>query len=209
VGIWSEQVVPRFANLTLATAEVRRFRQEVVAGLSGEVLEIGFGSGLNVALYPPEVTAVLAVEPSHVARRLAAPRLAAAPVVAVDFVALEAEQLPLGDDSIDAALSTFTLCTIPDVTQALRELRRVLKPGGHLHFLEHGLSPSETVARWQHRLTPLQRRLAGGCHLDRPIDRLLAEAGFELTSARNDQMRGPRVLKPFSYLYLGEATKAA
>lgn len=206
MGIWSDQVVPRATDLLLGTDEVRRLRGEAVAGLDGNVVEIGFGSGLNLPLYPPAVRKVLVVEPAAVARRLAAERIrsAAAPV---EIVGTDAQELALETSSVDGALSTFTLCTIPDPARALRELLRVLKPGGRLHFLEHGLSPVAAIARWQRRLTPLQQRMAAGCHLDRPIGELVGEVGFSLQELRNDELGGPRPLRPFGYLYLGVATK--
>ena len=206
VGLWREQVVPRFTDLTLGIKEVRSHRLRVLTDLRGAVVEIGFGSGLNVPLYPMEVESVHAVDPSAVGRRLAAKRVAASPVP-IEFVGLDGEELPLGDESVDAALSTFTLCTIPDVGRALREVYRVLRPGGRLHFLEHGLAAEPGIARWQHRLNGLQRRLAAGCNLDRPIDRLIADAGFQITELHNDWLKGPRPSKPWSYLYEGAATK--
>ena len=192
----------------LGTNEVRGHRREVIDGLRGEVVEIGFGSGLNVPLYPPEVEMVYAIEPSEVGRKLAAKRVAASPVP-IRFVGLDGEDLPLGGESVDAALSTFTLCTIPDVTRALDELRRVLRPGGRFHFLEHGLCPEPATARWQHRLNGLQQRLAAGCNLDRPIDRLVREAGFQIQELRNAWFRGPPPSKPWGYLYEGAAIKPA
>ena len=206
MGIWRDEVVPRATDLLLDTAEIRRLREETVGGLRGDVVEIGFGSGLNLAFYPPAVHKVLAVEPSAVAARLAAQRIASAPVP-VEVVGDDAQALPVESSSLDAAVSSFTLCTIPDPRAALEELLRVLRPGGTFHFLEHGLSPSTSVARWQHRLDPLQRRLAAGCHLDRPIDRLLEDAGFLLGDLRNFELPGPRALRPFGYLYIGTATK--
>lgn len=203
VGFYRDQVVPRFTNIALANREYTQLRARAAAGLAGEVLEVGFGSGLNVPHYPPAVTRVRAVDPSTVGRKLAAERVEAS-AVPVDYVGLDGQRLPLDDDSIDSALTTWTLCTIPDVDLALREIRRVLRPGGSLHFLEHGLSPDSRVARWQDRLTPLQRRLAGGCHLNRPIDRLIADAGLEITQLDNYHVRGP---KPLGYMFEGRATK--
>ena len=206
MGIWREQVVPRATDKVLDTGEVRRLRTEAVAGLAGEVVEIGFGSGLNVRCYPPGVSRVLAVEPSQVARRLAAGRVGRSGVP-VEFVGLDAQGLRLGSASADSALSTFTLCTVPDPGRALDELMRVLRPGGTFHFLEHGLSPVAGVARWQRRLDPVQSRIAAGCHLDRDVEGLVRDAGFVVDRIRNEEMRGPRVLRPLAYLYLGVATK--
>jgi len=147
--------------------------------LEGEVVEIGFGSGHNVPFYPAGVTRVAAVEPADVAWKLAAERVRAAGVP-VERSGLDGQALPFADDSFDCALSTWTMCTIPDVRAALGELRRVLKPGGTLHFVEHGLAPDEPVRRWQHRLEPVQKRVFGGCHLTRPVVDLLTAAGFAI-----------------------------
>lgn len=155
-------------------------RQRVCKGLEGEVVEIGFGSGLNVPFYPPQVTRVAAVEPADLGWKLAAKRLGAT-TVPVERAGLDGQSLPFGDDSFDAALSTYTMCTIPDLGAALAELRRVLKPGGTLHFVEHGLAPDERVRRWQHRLDPIQQRVFGGCHLTRPIVERISAAGFTIT----------------------------
>jgi ubiquinone/menaquinone biosynthesis C-methylase UbiE len=206
VGFWAERVVPRLTDVVLGRDEVAAFRRRVVEHTFGELIEIGFGSGLNVPLYPPGVTKVRAVEPSELARRMAAGRIASSPVP-VRFSGLDGQSLPFDTDSLDCALSTFTLCTIPDVDRALREVHRVLKAGGTFCFLEHGRSPDPGIARWQRRLTPAQRRLFAGCHLDRPIDELVGRAGFRLDRLENDEMPGPRVIRPFGYLYLGTATK--
>jgi ubiquinone/menaquinone biosynthesis C-methylase UbiE len=180
MGFYGDQVLPRIVNVACAMGPVvEELRHRVCAGLSGEVVEIGFGSGLNVPHYPAEVSRVAAVEPSNVAWKLAGSRTAASPVP-VERAGLDGQSLPFGDDSFDCALSTWTMCTIPDIDAALAELRRVLRPGGTLHFLEHGLAPDESVAVWQRRLEPLQKRLVGGCHLTRPIVDLLEQAGFAI-----------------------------
>lgn len=206
MGVWGDQVVPRLTDVMLGNEEVRRHRRRAVAGLRGVVLEIGFGSGLNVPVYPTEVDEVLAVDPSTVGRALAAKRIEAS-AVPIDFVGLDGQDLPLADASADAALSTFTLCTVPDATRALREVRRVLRPGGRFHFLEHGLCPDPEVARWQHRCNGMQRRIAGGCNLDRPMDRLIRDAGFEIRDLRTDFLAGPRISRPWGYLYEGVAER--
>ncbi len=200
--------MPRATDVLLDTAEIRRLRQKTVDGLRGDVVEVGFGSGLNLPFYPPEVRRVLAVEPSAVAARLAAKRIASSPVP-VDIVGADAQMLAVDSSSVDAVVSTFTLCTIPDPRAALEELLRVLRPGGTLRFLEHGLARADAIARWQRRLNPLHKHVAAGCHLDRPIDRIVAEAGFTVGELRNLQLPGPRMLRPFGYLYLGTATKPA
>jgi ubiquinone/menaquinone biosynthesis C-methylase UbiE len=180
MGVYGEQVLPRIVNVACNVKAATEQRRVVCAGLAGEVVEIGFGSGLNVPFYPAAVTRVAAVEPADVGWKLARKRLDAT-ATPVERSGLDGQSLPFGDDSFDAALSTWTMCTIPDVEAALRELRRVLKPGGKLHFVEHGLAPDAGVQRWQHRLEPIQKRLFGGCHLTRPIAGLLTGAGFEIT----------------------------
>ncbi|HVD89044.1 MAG TPA: class I SAM-dependent methyltransferase [Jatrophihabitantaceae bacterium] len=177
MGCYTDHLLPRLMNTAGDRQGVRLLRRRVCDGLSGTVVEIGFGSGLNVPYYPQTVTSVTAVEPSDVAWKLARERIQASGIP-VSRTGLDGESLPFPDDSYDAALSTWTLCTIPDVAVALGEVRRVLKPGGSLHFLEHGLAPDEKVRRWQRRLEPIQKRLAGGCHLTRTIVDLLDAAGF-------------------------------
>jgi ubiquinone/menaquinone biosynthesis C-methylase UbiE len=202
MGWWSEWVVPRLADRTLSTEPVRKLRVDACEGLSGRVLEIGFGSGLNAPHYPSTVESVDAVEPSDVAWRLAADRVAGS-AVPIRRTGLDGQRLDAPTASYDCVLSTFTLCTIPDIGAALGEVRRVLRPGGSFHFLEHGLSPDPQVATWQRRFNPVQRRLAGGCHLDRPIDSLVADAGLEVDRLSTDYLPGPRVTHVFGHVYLG------
>jgi SAM-dependent methyltransferase len=178
MGLYRQQVAPRIIN-RLCGRRFGELRQRVCAGLAGDVVEIGFGSGLNVPFYPAAVTSVAAIEPADAGWKLAAARVAAARVP-VRRAGLDGQSLPFPDGSFDAALSTWSLCTIPDPGAALREVRRVLRPGGTLHFVEHGLAPDESVRRWQRRLDPLEQRLAGGCHLTRPMAELIRDAGFSL-----------------------------
>ena len=179
MGIYREHVLPRIVDVACGMKSSEPLRERVCAGLAGDVVEIGFGSGLNIPFYPDRVERVAAVEPSDVAWKLAGKRVAAASIP-VERAGLDGQSLPFADDSFDGALTTYTLCTIPDVGTALGELRRVLKPGATLHFLEHGLAPDEPVRRWQRRLEPIQKRLFGGCHLTRPVVPLLRDAGFEI-----------------------------
>jgi ubiquinone/menaquinone biosynthesis C-methylase UbiE len=203
MGIYDEQVLPRIINVACGMKTLERHRQRVCEGLHGRVLEVGFGSGLNIPFYPEGVTAVDAVEPADTGWKLAGKRRAAT-TVPVERTGLDGQSLPLPDDSCDVALSTFTLCTIPDVAAALSEIRRVLKPGGTFHFLEHGLAPDESVRRWQHRLEPIQKRVAGGCHLTRPIADLVTGAGFAITEL--DTFYEKSAPKPVGAASLGVAT---
>lgn len=203
MGLYTDQVVPRITDKVLASSEFAAIRARVAGGLRGEVLELGFGSGLNVPHYPSAVTKVLAVDPAVVGRKLAASRLAESSVP-VEYAGLDGQAIALPADSVDTALSTWTLCTIPAVDRALLEIRRVLRTGGTLHFAEHGRSPDLKVARWQDRLTPFQRLLFGGCHLNRPIEQLIANSGFQLGAVRTYYLSGARA---FGYIYEGTATK--
>ena len=194
MGFYHDQILPRAIDRVCGLHSLDRLRSRVCEGLHGQVVELGFGSGLNVPFYPDRVTGVAAIEPADVGWKLAEKRVAASSVP-VERSGLDGESLPLADASCDTALSTWTMCTIPDVEAALLEVRRVLKPGGTLHFVEHGLAPDESVRRWQHRLEPLQKRLAGGCHLTRPIVELLTDAGFDVVEVDEFYDRGtPKTL---------------
>jgi ubiquinone/menaquinone biosynthesis C-methylase UbiE len=179
MAFYRDRVFPRLLDSVMDTPETHEVRARVCAGLAGEVVEIGFGSGLNLPWLPHKVSRLHAVDPSTLGARLAADRIRDSPVEVIP-AGLDGQALALDDASVDAALSTWTLCTVPDAVQALREVRRVLRPGGRLHFVEHGTAPDEGVRRWQRRLDPLQRRVACGCHLTRDIPELIRRAGFRV-----------------------------
>ena len=206
MGWWTDRVVPHITDRSLSTGDVMRLRGQAVEGLSGRVLEIGFGSGLNAELYPAEVDAVDAVEPSDVGWRLSEAHRRAARVP-VQRVGLDGQRLEADDASYDAVLSTFTLCTIPDVVRALEEVRRVLRPGGALHFLEHGRAPDARVVRWQRRLDPLQTRVAGGCHLSRDVPTLVGAARLQVVAVEGAYLPGPGLSHPWGYVYRGRAAR--
>ncbi|MFG2822820.1 methyltransferase domain-containing protein [Kitasatospora sp. NPDC048365] len=208
MGYYSEHVVPRLIDWACGMKTGEPIRERACRGLTGEVVELGFGSGLNIRFYPPEVDSVAAVEPSDVAWRMAADRVAGSRAP-VRLAARDGQRLPFADASFDSALSTWTLCTIPDAQAALREIRRVLRPGGVLRFVEHGLAPEadQGVRRWQHRLDPIQQRAFAGCHLDRPIVPMITNAGFTVTDLEVFYEPGaPRILAADS---LGSARVAA
>jgi ubiquinone/menaquinone biosynthesis C-methylase UbiE len=180
MGFYTERVLPRCIDFACGMKQSRPLRQRTCEGLHGEIVEIGFGSGHNVPFYPATVTGVAAVEPADAGWKLARDRVAASRIP-IHRSGLDGQSLPFADDAFDGALSTWTLCTIPDVEAALSEVRRVIKPGGALHFVEHGLAPDEDVRRWQRRLEPMQKRFVGGCHLTRQIVGILENAGFTFT----------------------------
>jgi ubiquinone/menaquinone biosynthesis C-methylase UbiE len=202
MSFYESAVLPRVVDLACGAKGYLRWREKTAVGLLGTVLELGFGSGTNLAAYPTDVVKVLAVEPSATAMRLAEPRIRAAGIP-VEQVVLDGTRLDLDDASCDHAMCAFTLCTIPDATAALDEVRRVLRPGGTLHVLEHGLAPDASVVAWQQRLEPLQRRLFGGCHLTRDPLALLVDAGFEPGATTQRYGKGP---KPWTYLTRTVAT---
>jgi len=211
VSFYDERVLPRCVDLMCANPGMEKWRRRAVEGLSGTVVEIGFGSGANVELLPDDVTRVYAVEPSGLARRRSAEHIRVATErrggehrLMVEHVGIDGQSLPLDDSSCDGALATFTLCTIPDVSRALAEVHRVLRPGGRFHFLEHGASPDASVRRWQHRLEPAQRRLGGGCHLTRVPAELVEDAGFRIDHVEQRYAKGP---KPWSWFTVGHAVR--
>ncbi|MBA3782563.1 MAG: class I SAM-dependent methyltransferase [Nocardioides sp.] len=208
MGLWNDRMLPRFIDRTSSSAEIGKLRAQACVGLHGRVLEIGFGSGLNIDHYPAAVQSVSAVEPSDEAWDLSDTRRSRSRVP-IERTGLDGQRLDTPDGSYDRVLSTLTLCTIPDVGAALAEVRRVLVPGGTFHFLEHGLAPDDGVVRWQRRLEPMQKRVFGGCHLTRDMTSLLGAAGLDVTAVGAEYLGGPRVSRPWTYGYLGRATRPA
>ncbi len=206
MSFYENRILPHLIDKACSVGQVLKLRSQVVPQASGVVLEVGMGSGINLPFYNEDrVSLVYGLEPSEGMRRKAQPRLAESSVK-VEWLGLPGEEIPLPDNSVDTVLLTFTLCTIPDSQAALSQMKRVLKPGGTLLFLEHGQSPDESVLKWQNRITPGWKKLAGGCHLNRPIAELIADAGFEIQSLENLYM--PKAPKFAAYIYKGVAIKA-
>ena len=193
MGFYADHVFPRLMDWGMGTRKFRQERQQALAPLHGAVLEIGFGTGLNLPHYPMAVTSLTAMDPATLLPKKVARRISEGSLQ-VELVRLSAEALPFEDGRFDCVLSTWTLCTIPDAVAALREVGRVLKPGGKYVFLEHGRSDDARVARWQDFFNPLQQRLACGCNLNRPIDALITQAGLKLENMDRFLMPGiPRI----------------
>jgi ubiquinone/menaquinone biosynthesis C-methylase UbiE len=204
VGLYEQFVLPHLLNFAMRNPELQPCRDRLTAPATGRVLEIGVGSGLNLRLYSREVCDVLGLEPSTRFLNMAR-RAAGAYPGRVKLIAGSAEAVPLDADSVDTVVTAWTLCSIPDVAAALSEMRRVLKPSGQLLFVEHGLAPDHEVRKWQHRLTPVSQRIAGGCRMNRPIQQLIERAGFAITHIDTHYVKGPRVL---SFFYEGRAERA-
>jgi len=204
MGIYAEKVIPRLQDKVMSRKDHRDVRARICVGLSGEVLEVGFGTGLNVPFYPAEVTRLFAVEPSRLCLQLAEERIARSNTP-VELAGLTGERLDFPSGTFDAVLSTWTLCTIPNLPAALDELLRVLKPGSSFHFVEHGDAPDDKIARWQRRIEPLHKKLAGGCHLTRHIPEHIQRAGFRIEQLKSYYLEG--VPKPYGYTFEGIASK--
>ncbi len=203
MGLYNDRILPYLIELSMADSILGRYRREVLADVSGDVLEIGFGTGLNLPYYPASVRQIVTVDPNPGVHRLAQQRINASPIT-VDHRMLSGETLPMADHSFDSVVSTFTLCSIPKIEQALAEIYRVLRPGGQFFFVEHGLSDEPSVQVWQHRLTPLQKRIAGGCHFDRDMGQLI-EQQFDQVELEAAYAR--KVPKVAGYFYRGVAVK--
>lgn len=201
---WDEQILPLVIEVTCSDRATGRWRERSLAPVTGEVLEVGFGSGTNLGHYQPGVSRVLAVEPSALAWRRSE-KTRASTDLPVSRVGLDGAALDLADASVDAVVSSYTMCTIPDLETALSEFQRVLRPGGALHFVEHSLSPDGAVAARQERWQPHWGRIAGGCHLNRDIPAVVADSGFELAELDSFYMPGPKVSRPFGWTTIGRA----
>jgi len=202
MGFYERRILPHVINLACGVKPVRYQRQKVVPKATGRVLEIGIGSGLNLPFYDPaKVEKLWGLEPAAEIRRMAERKAAGAPFP-IEFIGLPGETIPLETGSVDTVVTTYTLCTIDDAVTALREMRRVLRPGGQLLFSEHGRAPDAAVRRWQDRLTPTWRRIAGGCRLNRDIPALLREGGFTVERLETMYVPGPR---PLTFTYWGAA----
>ncbi len=205
MGFYDRYVLPWVLHLAMKKKDVALWRQRVVPAARGRVLEVGIGSGLNLPVYSPAVEAVWGLDPSAELLRMARKAAGTAPF-AIELVNQSAEEIRFDDRHFDSVVTTWTLCSIPDPMQALGEMRRVLKPDGELHFIEHGLAPEPRVARWQRRLGPLWGRVSGGCNLDRDIERIIRGAGFHITQLETGYLlAGPR---PLTYHYTGRARPA-
>jgi ubiquinone/menaquinone biosynthesis C-methylase UbiE len=200
MGFYNDVVLPRLCDLAMRNKQLVPFRERVIGAAEGMVLEIGVGSGRNLPFYRQPAREVLALEPSP--RLVAMARRASVSGMPVSFVEAAAEAIPLDRHSVDTIVTTWTLCSIPQVATALQEMRRVLRPGGKLLFVEHGLAPDQAVCWWQDRLTPAWRRLCGGCHLNRPIQSLIEDAGFRIDRIQTGYIPGPR---PMTFMYEGSA----
>ena len=202
MGFYAQVILPRAIDWVMSGPSFARYRQQVLAGVAGNVLEIGFGTGLNLPYYPDRVERLTAIDPNAGMGAIARRRLDASPLD-VRFETLSSESLPVGDRTFDSAVCTWTLCSIANVGRALQEIRRTLKPGGSFHFIEHGLSREPLVQKWQHRLNPLQKLLFDGCHLNRDIAAIVTASGLQIQQLEEFYFEGAP--KPQGYMYRGVA----
>ena len=200
MAFYSDIILPRLCDLAMRNKQLQPYRERVIGAAEGRVLEIGIGSGRNLRFYRSAVTVLLALEPSPQLTAMA--RNAPHPGAPVNFIEASAEAIPLDDRSIDTVVTTWTLCSIPDAAMALTEMRRVLRPGGKLLFVEHGMAPDRNVRRWQDWLTPAWKRISGGCHLNRPISAMIEGAGFRIDRVETGYMPGPKAM---TFMYEGSA----
>jgi len=206
MGFYERHILPMFLDLAMRQRPIMRQRAKVVPRALGRVLEVGIGSGLNISFYDQaKIEKVWGLDPSLELQKMAR-RRAAECGLDIEYIGLSGEEIPIDDAFFDSIVVTYTLCTIRDAPRALREMRRVLKPGGQMCFVEHGLAPDESVARWQHRLNSVWPTIAGGCNMNRPIPDLIRQAGFEIDALETMYLPGP---KPLTYNYWGTAVRGA
>jgi ubiquinone/menaquinone biosynthesis C-methylase UbiE len=199
MGLYQDHVLPHLVNVSMRNRMLAPYRQRLLSQAEGRVLEIGVGSGLNLPFYSDRTSEVVGLDPHPKLLAMARSRSSRIPLTTVEG---SAESIPLDDGSVDTVVTTWTLCSVPEVARALAEMRRVLKPSGRLLFVEHGLAREESVQRWQHRLTPFWKRFTGGCHLDRAVAALIEQAGFDIVHLETGYMEGPR---PLTFTYEGVA----
>ncbi len=203
MGFYSNLIIPYCIDFTLSGSTLEEYRQQLLADVSGEILEIGFGTGLNLPHYPDNVTKITTIDPNAGMQRLARSRIAASNI-SVDHKVLNGESLPMADGSFDSVVCTWTLCSIPQVDKAIAEVHRLLKPGGKFFFIEHGLSHEPKIQAWQNRLTPVQKAIADGCHLNRQIEHIVQQKFNDVTV---EQFYAPKLPKAIGYMYRGIAVK--
>jgi ubiquinone/menaquinone biosynthesis C-methylase UbiE len=206
MNLYRRVIFPQLLDLALSGERMERYRRQLLAHVQGAVLEIGFGTGLNLSCYPEHIRKITGVDPNPGMGSLARRRIASSPI-AVDWQVADAQELPFPSQSFDSVVSTWTLCSIPNVAKALGEIRRVLRAGGKLFFLEHGLSEDPQVQRWQNCLNPIQKVIADGCNLNRDMARLIREAGFRFEQLERFYM--PDQPRFIGYTYQGIALPAA
>lgn len=202
MGLYSNYIFPRILNNFMSSGQFKKQRDLLLSSVSGDILEIGFGTGLNLEFYPDHVRKITAIDP-NAGMNAVAQRNIRNSNIEVDCKILSGENLPIEDQSFDSVVCTWTLCSIPDAARALREVKRVLRPGGRFFFVEHGLAPDPAVQKWQHRLTPIQKVIGDGCHLDRPIDRMIQGEGFSLSDLETFYM--PKAPRFAGYMFRGIA----
>ena len=203
MGLYSNLIFPYCIDLTMSGSELSEYRQQLLADVSGDVLEIGFGTGLNLPYYPAEINKITTIDPNPGMGRLARSRIEASPI-AVEYKVLNGESIPMADASFDSVVCTWTLCSIPAVEKAIAEVYRLLKPEGKFFFIEHGLSREDNIKAWQNRLTPIQKVVADGCHLNRQIDAIVKSKFVNVTI---EQFYAPKLPKIMGYMYRGIAVK--